>query len=123
VGGQAVREPLRPLASADEVSDASRKAIKRCVACHEFTGEQGRKPGPDLKGVYMRKMGSLPGFRYSRGMIRKGEEGAVWNEQNLDEYIRNPRKFISPGLKSIPGIRDDTLRWDIIRFLKADATP
>lgn len=110
-------------ASKAEVSEESRKAIKRCVSCHTFTGEQGRKPGPDLKGVYMRKIGALGSYKYSRAMAEKGAEGAEWDEPNLDAYIENPVKFIRRGLKSLPGIRDEATRRAIIDFLKADASP
>lgn len=120
----AISTALLPgLAQSAEVTEASKKAIKRCTVCHSLVAEQGKKPGPSLKDVYNRRAGSLKGYAYSSGMRRVGDQGFTWTEENLDAYILNPGKVIRSGRKSLPGIRNAQMRRDIISVLKRSVKP
>ncbi len=65
------------------------KVFKRCMACHTLDGKN--KIGPSLKGVVGSEAGKVEGFKYSKAMK---ESGIVWDEENLDKYLANPRTFI-----------------------------
>ena len=57
---------------------------------------------------------------YSAGMKKLGEQGFVWNEQNIDKWIANPKAMIpdSPMALAFQGIPDAGERTDIIAYLK-----
>ena len=57
---------------------------------------------------------------YSAGMKKLGEQGFVWNEQNIDKWIANPKAMIpdSPMALAFQGLPDAGERTDIIAYLK-----
>ncbi len=57
---------------------------------------------------------------YSGGMKKLGEQGLVWNEQNIDKWIADPKAMIpdSPMALAFQGIPDAGERTDIIAYLK-----
>ncbi|HJS30506.1 MAG TPA: c-type cytochrome [Alphaproteobacteria bacterium] len=72
---------------------AGEKVFARCKQCH--TLEPGKnKVGPSLAGVFGRKAGEVAGFNYSAEYPAAGEKGLSWNEEALDKYLANPRKFL-----------------------------
>jgi cytochrome c len=92
------------------------KAYQACAACHSL--EPGRNlTGPSLANLFGRKAGTIAGFqRYSDALKRSG---VVWNEQTLDAWLRDPAKFIPGNDMAFPGIQSDTVRRDLIAFLKS----
>ena len=77
---------------------AGEKFAKRCVVCDTF--EKGKhKVGPSLYKVYGRPAGRAEGFKYSPAYTRAGNQGLVWNEETLFQYLRNPKKFLRAFLK------------------------
>jgi cytochrome c len=53
-------------------------------------------------------------------MKKLGEEGFVWNEQNLDKWIADPKAMLPESPMSLPfqGIQSPEQRADIIAYLK-----
>jgi cytochrome c len=88
---------------------------KNCAICH--TLEAGKnKIGPSLAGVVGRKAGSVPGFTYSDANKKSGD---TWDEQTLDSYLTDPRKFM-PGTKMVfTGLKSAEDRKELIEYLKA----
>jgi cytochrome c len=87
---------------------------KNCAICH--TLEPGKnKIGPSLAGVVGRKAGSVPGFAYSDANKKSGD---TWDEQTLDTYLTDPRKFM-PGTKMVfNGLKGPEDRKALIEYLK-----
>ncbi|SRR5713101_4038409 len=87
---------------------------KNCAVCH--TLEAGKnKLGPSLSGIVGRKAGSIPGFAYSAANKNSGD---TWDEQTLDAYLTDPRKFM-PGTKMIfAGLKNTEDRKALIEYLK-----
>ena len=72
---------------------AGEKVFARCKQCH--TLEPGKnRVGPSLAGVFGRKAGVVVGFNYSAEYPAAGAKGLAWNEEALDKYLANPRKFL-----------------------------
>jgi cytochrome c len=88
------------------------------VACHSLEPNRNMT-GPSLAEVWNRKSGSLPSFqRYSPALK---SAGVIWNDDTLDEWIKDPQHFIPGNTMTFPGIRNARQRQDLLAFLK-DAT-
>lgn len=86
----------------------------RCTACHSI---EVSIVGPLHKGVFGRKVGTVPEFDYSKGLKKLGEKKVVWNEKTLDEWLASPEKF-SPGQTMGLATSDAKDRADLIAYLK-----
>lgn len=94
--------------------DSATLFSRQCGTCHVVAADGGPRQGPNLHGVFGRKAGSLPGFKYSPGYATSG---IVWDDAALDAYLTNPQALI-PG--SVMGYRQanaDT-RKTIVDWLK-----
>ena len=98
--------------AADPVN--GKKVFKKCVACHSLQ-EGKNKMGPHLNNLVGRKAGSVEGYKYSKAMKNSG---VVWNEESLDKFLTKPRKFIPKTKMAFRGIKNKSLRDDLISFLK-----
>ncbi|WP_420585648.1 c-type cytochrome [Ruegeria sp.] len=89
------------------------KLYNRCSSCHAIIkdGEvlvKGGITGPNLYGVVGRVAGSENDYRYGSerlpvgmftdDMIRAGEEGLIWTEENIAAYSQNPIVYIQEFL-------------------------
>lgn len=76
------------------------REFNKCKACHEIvdaSGEaivKGGKVGPNLHGVIGRTAGSVEGFRYGDSIVAAGEGGLVWDQENLVDYLKDPKAFL-----------------------------
>ena len=97
---------------------AGEKVFAQCKACHE--NEKGvNKVGPTLKGVVGRKAASVPDYKYSAAMVKKGEEGVVWDEATLTQYLPNPKAMV-PGTKmAFGGLKKPDDVANVIAYLAA----
>ncbi len=66
-------------------------AESRCKICHSFS--DSNRVGPGLKGVYGRKAGTHPGYKYKFTKYIKGEPW-VWDEAHLKAWMLNSKKAI-----------------------------
>ncbi len=78
---------------------------KKCVTCHVVVNDAGEtlvgrkaKVGPNLYGVAMRTLGTYPGYRYGKSMVKAGEAGVVWNEENFVGYALDPTGWLRATL-------------------------
>jgi cytochrome c len=109
-----------PHRAVPQPGDAMRgeRVYRACVACHSLEPNRNMT-GPSLAELWNRKSGSLPTFpRYSPALK---SAGIVWNDDTLDEWIKDPQHFISGNTMTFPGIKDARQRADLLAFLK-DAT-
>jgi cytochrome c len=107
-----------PAAALAQDPAAGQRVFNQCRACH--TVEQGGRNGvgPNLHGVFDRRAAAVEGFRYSRPMQQKAEEGLTWTEDNLRAYIANPRAFVPGGTMAYAGLRNEQQMNDLIAYLR-----
>ena len=98
------------------VIERGRAVFATCAACHRDASAEVPNPGPDLRGVFGRAAGTVPGFRYSRAM-RKANR--TWNEDTLDVFLQDPQAALPGNAMPFPGLPEDGKRRDLIAFLKS----
>jgi len=111
-GGFSFITPSRGAGDVERGAQASRS----CMACHSFA--PGRHmTGPSLAGVWGRRAGTSAGFgRYSDALKRSE---LVWNEKNLDAWLRKPAALIPGNAMLFEGIPDPGTRADLLAYLQA----
>lgn len=103
--------------SAQDV-DAGAKVFKKCKACHAVGEGAKNKVGPQLNDVLGRMAGSIEGYRYSKAMKAVGDEGLVWDEATIDEFLIKPKKLIKKTKMSFVGLKKEKDRVNLIAYLK-----
>ena len=99
-------------------AELGERVFRRCVACHAVGEDAKNKVGPVLNGIVDEEIASIEGFRYSDAFLAKKEEGFVWTDEALDEYLRKPAELI-PGTKmAFPGLPKDEDRLNVIAYLR-----
>ena len=106
------------LTQAAENNENGKRLFSECKSCHELADKENRI-GPHLVGIFGRSAGSIEGFSYSDAMA---SSTFSWNENNLDQYIAEPDKFMRGTRMYFGGIPDPKDRRDLIAFLKAETT-
>lgn len=96
--------------------EAGRRVFARCRSCHVLD-EGVNRVGPSLYGIIGREAGSVEGFRYSEA---NATSGVTWTEDNLFEYLENPREYIPGTIMAFPGLRDEQDRADVIAYIEAN---
>jgi len=108
---------MLPLAAGPSLgADAAKgkKVFNKCKSCHVVNKKKNRI-GPHLVGLFGRKAGSVPKYKYSKAM-RKSD--LVWNAETLDKYLEKPRKFLKGTKMSFAGLNKKAQRDNVIAYLK-----
>ncbi|HWU14807.1 MAG TPA: cytochrome c family protein [Caulobacter sp.] len=104
-----------PYNTGDLMNGQSKFAL--CRSCHTITESGPNMTGPNLYGVFGRKAGSKPDYKYSPVVAAAGFD---WDAEHLDKWLDNPRGFM-PGTKmTFAGLHDPKDRIDLIAYLKVE---
>ncbi len=93
------------------------KVFRKCKACHEVEKEKN-KVGPHLVNLFGRTAGSLDGYKYSKAMVAKGEEGLVWTEEVMLEYLIKPRQYVKGTKMAFAGLKKEKDRVNLVAYLQ-----
>jgi len=101
--------------------EAGETAFKKCKACHQVGEGAANKVGPQLNALFGRALGSLDGFKYSKTIVAMGEEGIVWDDATLAEFLRKPKDYIKGTKMSFAGFKKDEDIAAVTAYLKTFA--
>ena len=93
------------------------KLFKKCQSCHQIGEGAKNRLGPQLNNIFGRTAGELPGIKYSKAMIKAGEEGLVWNNETLNTFIENPKGLVPKTRMSFRGLKNDEDRKNLLSYL------
>ena len=88
------------------------RVFKKCVSCHSFTKN---KIGPNLSNIIDQKAGIVEGFKYSKAMKNSD---IVWNSCTLDKFLKKPKKYIKGTKMRFVGLKKESHRDALIKYLK-----
>lgn len=96
-------------------SNASVQFATSCSGCHRIHDGFAHRLGPDLYGLLDRKIASAKNYdAYTPALEKLGGE---WNEQRLNEFLRDPQA-VAPGTSmAFPGIPDDKQRAELVDYV------
>jgi cytochrome c len=85
---------------------------QRCMACHSLAYD---RIGPRHCGLFGRRAGSVPGFKYSPALK---SANIVWNEATLNRFLSDPSRTVPGLMVAHPSVPDPTERAALIAYLK-----
>ena len=103
----------------EELVTAGAKVFKKCKACHKVGDKAKHSSGPILNDVFGATAGAFEGFKYSKAMIAKGDEGLVWNAETLREFLTKPKAFVPKTKMSFNGLKKGKDLDAIVEYLKS----
>jgi cytochrome c len=96
------------------------RMFRVCAPCHSLEPNRNMT-GPSLAEIWNRRSGSLASFpRYSPALK---SAGIIWNDDTLDQWIKDPQRFILGNTMTFQGIKDARQRADLLAYLKNVTRP
>ena len=105
------------VSAADEFKDG-KKVFKKCSACHAVGENAKNKVGPHLNDLFGRTAGTLEGYKFSKALKVAGEEGLVWNDETIDQFVTKPRKLVKKTKMAFAGVKKEKDRANLLAYLK-----
>ena len=94
------------------------KVFKKCKVCHKVGDKAVNGTGPHLNNLMGRVGGGLDTYgKYSKSLKTAGKEGLVWNIENLNAYLENPKKFVKGTRMNFRGLKKEGDRSALIEYL------
>jgi cytochrome c len=105
-------------AAAAQDAQHGKELFDQCITCHSFDPAQNGT-GPNLKGLFGRKVASVGDFVYSPPLRRAD---FVWTPELLDKFLAEPQAPPFRGNRMpFAGMSDAQSRADLIAYLKEAA--
>jgi cytochrome c len=119
---EAVPEPVG--ASVDPALIAEgMKVFRKCKSCHQVGDGAKNRSGPILNGLIGAPAGHIDGFKYSKPLMAKSEEGLVWNAETLAGFLAAPKTYIKGTKMGFAGLKDPADIEAVIAYLTTFSDP
>ena len=99
--------------------------FKKCSSCHMIGPDAKNKVGPALTGIIGAKAGAVEGYKYGKDLAAAGEAGLVWTEEEVFDYLKDPKKYLRAKLDNKKAkskmsfkLKKEDQRLDVIAYLK-----
>lgn len=96
---------------------AGKKVFRKCAACHAVGEGARNKVGPHLNDIFGRAAGSSEGYKYSKAMKAAGEEGLIWDDATIAEFVTKPKKLIKKTKMAFSGLKKEADRENLLAYL------
>lgn len=103
------------LAIAADLARGERLFGSRCASCHGIGPSARAGFGPQLNGVFGRRAGSAPDYRYSPAMAKSA---IVWNDKTLAAFIDEPDDVVPGTRMRFWGISNRSQVADLLAYLR-----
>ena len=95
--------------------DKGAKVLKKCSNCHVPNEGGANKIGPALWNIVNKNIGGAD-FAYSNAMA---SYGGKWSYDELNGFLKNPKKYIEGTKMSFAGLKKETDRANVILYLRS----
>lgn len=117
-GFLALAQPV--LAEDDEAAmKLGQRVFLTCRSCHTTEADGRNKVGPNLHGLFGRKAGSQPDFKYSDAVKNSG---ITWSEKTINEWLTKPKDFLPGNKMAFRGVDKEDERKALIAYLKKETS-
>jgi cytochrome c len=106
--------------AAEGDADRGQRVYDACAACHSLEPNRNMT-GPSLANLWHRTAGSLASFRRYSPPLKSS--GIIWEDNTIDEWLKNPQQFIPGNQMTFPGLENEQQRSDLLAFLKVATQP
>ena len=106
--------PIQILLASASV-DKGAKVFKKCSNCHVPNEGGANKIGPALWNIVNKDIGGAD-FAYSNAMA---SYGGKWSYDELNGFLKNPKKYIEGTKMSFAGLKKETDRANVILYLSS----
>ena len=101
------------------LEEAGEKAFKKCKSCHQIGDGAKNKTGPHLNAIFGRKIGGIQGFKYSKIFKSMRDDGRVWDEESMTEFLASPKQYAKGTKMSFAGFKKEKDILSTIEYLKS----
>ena len=101
-----------------ELVAAGETVFRKCKACHQVGDDASNRTGPVLNGVVGRSAGAIDDFKYSDALMTAAEDGLVWDDEALAEFLEKPRDFMKRTKMAFAGLKSEDDIQAVIAYLK-----
>lgn len=101
---------------APDPARGARLYASRCASCHAVGPSARGGFGPQLNGLFGRRAGSTPDFRYSPAMAKSG---IVWNDRTLAAFLDSPDDVVPGTRMRFWGMSNQGQVADLLAYLRS----
>ncbi|WP_084421287.1 c-type cytochrome [Henriciella litoralis] len=98
--------------------ERGRRVFLQCSSCHSIAEGGPTLIGPNLHGLFSRKVGSLEGYEYSKALQEADFE---WTPEQLEKWLTRPRDFLPGNKMSFAGVQRPDDRASVIAYVMVES--